>query len=208
MKKPVVSQIVFFDIRLEDLRVLEAAQVHGLVGDGPERLLVQVVPLVPCEVVDDQNQFGERDSSILTNVRHHLGRRLSVVLQILVDLGSDALPTVIPVGALVLGWKATRSLQVPDHALDSGLDVDVAEVAVRPVVLNDFFVAVPGRRIERHSEAANLNPVVHLDSDSGELSKFFLEAAPNLGVFGVLNEVDELLRDDVVSVEEHDSSVE
>ena len=84
----------------------------------------------------------------------------------------------------------------------------MAEVAVRPVILNDFLVAVPGRRIERHSEAANLNPVVHLNSDSGELSKFFLEAAPNLGVFGVLNEVDELLRDDVVSVEEHDSSVE
>ena len=111
---PKVSGEIGFDGVLKDSRIPEAAQVQSFVGDGPEGFLGQVILPFLGESLNDENELGKGDSSILQKMRHH-GRRNSAMFDESLSSLGFLFPFPVVVRPLVVVGDVTSFLEIVDH---------------------------------------------------------------------------------------------
>ena len=207
VEHPVVLGLVPPNALLKGLRISESAEVQGLVGDGPERLGRKVVTSSLGERLDDKNQFSEGNSSVLQHVWLHVRRRPSHLGVLMIDPSAVALPIVVVLFSSIGVRKVLGLDQILDHDRNADFDVDVIEVVLVAVLLNRLLVVFPRKWVERDPTTSDLDPVPDREVDSGEFFELVLQATSDFGIGRVFHEMDQLLRENVVSVEEQDSSI-
>ena len=159
------------------------------------------------ERFDDQNQFSEGNSSVLQHVWLHVRRRSSHLGVLMIDPSAVALPIVVVLFSSIGVRKVLGLDQIFNHDRNADLDVDVIEVVLVAVLLNRLLVVFPRKWVERDPTTSDLDPVPDREVDSGEFFELVLQATSDFGIGRVFHEMDQLLRENVVSVEEQDASI-